>query len=152
MQEARRISAMLDRDLDALEGILDPDLVYGHGSGQADTRGSYCERLRRGETVYRSGRSEVRQLIDLGKTVLMFTRVSMEAVIDGKPKAIDSSVLLVWRDDAGSWRLIAHHPTVLTANATGSVPSSPGTARMSDRGPENDLMPLNAVAPIHPLP
>jgi ketosteroid isomerase-like protein len=121
-QEARRMRAMLDRDLDVLETILDPDLVYGHGSGQADTRQSYCDRLRRGETVYRSGRSEVRQLIDLGKTVLMFARISMDAVIDGRTKAIDSSVLLVWREVTGSWRLIAHHPTVLGANAVSTFP------------------------------
>ena len=115
--EGARIQAKLDADMELLEKMLDDRLVYTHGSGLSDTKSEYLAKIREGAAIYHSGRSEIRRIIHLGETALMYARVTMEATIAALPKRIDSAVLLVWTRESGDWRLVAHQPTVLAATA-----------------------------------
>src|SRR4028118_32531 len=50
--DARRIAAMVQGDLKALEGLLAEDLTYTHSNGQVETRTRFLEGLRAGTLRY----------------------------------------------------------------------------------------------------
>ena len=50
--ENLRLSSQMKNDLETLSGLLDEQLVYVRNSGVVDSKVSYLESLRRGETVY----------------------------------------------------------------------------------------------------
>ena len=50
--EARRIAAMVGRDLDTLRQILADDLSYTHSGGRVDTKASFLELIAGPESTY----------------------------------------------------------------------------------------------------
>jgi hypothetical protein len=111
--ESSRIEAKIAADLVLLAHLLDDRLVYQHGSGGADNKAQYLEKIRTGSSVYHGGQSRIHKIMMFADTALMFTRIQMDATIMGASKRIDSAALLVWARGEASWRLIAHQPTVM---------------------------------------
>ena len=50
--ENLRLSSQMKNDLDTMSALLDEDLVYVRNSAVVDTKASYLDSMRRGETVY----------------------------------------------------------------------------------------------------
>lgn len=105
--EDERYAAMLGKDIDTLERLLHPDLVYMHSSGVADDKASYIAGVRDRVWDYiRIARSEetVRRH---GSLALVFNRLKISLTVRGVAKSLDNRALAVWVAEAGSWRLIA---------------------------------------------
>lgn len=50
--ENMRLSSQMKNDLDMMSALLDEDLVYVRNSAVVDTKASYLDSMRRGETIY----------------------------------------------------------------------------------------------------
>ena len=50
--ENLRLSSQMKNDLDMMSALLDEDLVYVRNSAVVDTKASYLDSMRRGETIY----------------------------------------------------------------------------------------------------
>lgn len=105
--EDARFEAVLAADVEALERLLHPDLVYTHSSGVADTKQSYVEGIRDGVWVYRSVKRIDQSIVVDGDVGLVLSRLAMEIEARGKPGSIDTRALSVWVLRGGAWRLIA---------------------------------------------
>jgi hypothetical protein len=81
--EDERYAAMLGKDIDALERLLHPDLVYMHSSGVADDKASYIAGVR--DRVWDYGaiaRSD--QTVRLhGALALVFNRLKIDLSVRG---------------------------------------------------------------------
>jgi ketosteroid isomerase-like protein len=110
--EDERYRAMLAGDAEALEGLLDPALVYTHSSGIADTKASYIEGVRSKIWEYQTIAREDETIVVRGDHALVFNRLRISIHVRGAPKALDNRALAVWsRSDDGAWRLLALHST-----------------------------------------
>jgi ketosteroid isomerase-like protein len=105
--EDERYAAMLANDIDALQRLLHPDLVYMHSSGVADSKVSYIAGLR--DRVWDYSRIERGdQTVKLhGSLALVFNRLKIDLSVRGVPKSLDNRALAVWVADESSWQLLA---------------------------------------------
>ena len=114
--ERRRYGAMREADVAALEKLLHPDLVYVHSLGEADSRDSYLDKLRRGSIAYAQVATDDVTVKVHGNCALVFARMCADALLDGQPRRINNRSLAVWNNSDGPWRLVAYQPTVLPAS------------------------------------
>ncbi|SCX72529.1 nuclear transport factor 2 family protein [Variovorax sp. EL159] len=102
-----RYAAMVAKDVDSLEKLLDDKLIYMHSSGVADTKATYIEGLSTGVWDYHGiDREELRHQID-GDVALMFSRLFIRMTNRGTYKEFGSHALAVWVKKSGIWRLLA---------------------------------------------
>ena len=105
--EDERYAAMLAKDVQTLERLLDDDLVYMHSSGVADGKASYIAGLRDGVWNYQKI-SRTEQTVKVsGDTALVFNRLAISIAVRGVPKELDNRALAVWVRRGGAWRLVA---------------------------------------------
>jgi len=105
--EDARYAAMVNKDIETLDRLLDDKLIYMHSTGVADTKASYIDGLRTGVWDYQSvERTEQRVQVD-GDIVLVFCKMSIRLITRGVFKAFDSRALAVWVRKPGGWRLLA---------------------------------------------
>ncbi|GAA4558899.1 nuclear transport factor 2 family protein [Pseudonocardia xishanensis] len=113
--EAQRCAAMEAGDLEALRDLLDPDLRYGHTSGVWDTRSGYLAKLADGRLEYHSARSRVDGHVVAGSANLLWVEVTAEVSTPAGRRLMRNCCLTVWLPHDGRYRMVAHQPTVLTA-------------------------------------
>ena len=105
--EDARYAAMVNKDIETLDRLLDDKLIYMHSTGLADTKASYIDGLRTGVWDYQGvERAEQRIQVD-GDIVLVFCKMSIWLITRGVFKAFDSRVLAVWVRKPDGWRLLA---------------------------------------------
>jgi ketosteroid isomerase-like protein len=105
--EDARYAAMLGKDVETLDRLLDDKLIYMHSTGIADTKASYLEGLRTGVWDYQGvNRTDQRIQVD-GDVVLVFCKMSIRLITRGVFKAFDSRALAVWIRRSDGWRLLA---------------------------------------------
>lgn len=110
--DEERYGAMIAADLAGLDRLLDPDLVYTHSTGDADTKASYLDSLRSGVWKYRGITRSDESVVVREGAVLVFNRVRIDILIRGTPKLLDNRMLAVWVPSPdGAWRLLAVHST-----------------------------------------
>lgn len=110
--EDERYRAMIDVDVEALERLLDPQLVYTHSSGIVDTKRSYIDGVRDGVFDYRDIERVDETIIVRGDHALVSNRCRMDIYVGGTRKALDNHVLAVWsRQDGDRWSFLALHST-----------------------------------------
>ena len=113
--EGERRTAMLEKDIAALQRLLHDDLVYVHSSGVRDSKESYIAGVASGVWDYRRVETSDQALKVHGSSVLVFGRLSMSIVSRGVPKEVASSTLAVWIGDGQAWRLVALHSAAFPA-------------------------------------
>jgi ketosteroid isomerase-like protein len=105
--EDARFAAMVGKDVETLDRLLDDKLIYMHSTGIADTKASYLEGLRTGVWDYQSvDRTDQRIQVD-GDVVLVFCKMSIRLISRGVFRAFDSRALAVWVRKPDGWRLLA---------------------------------------------
>jgi ketosteroid isomerase-like protein len=103
--------AMVDPDKAVLDRLTAEDLSYGHSSGVIQNKQEFMEALTSGKSDFVS--------IDLsGQTVKIvgnnaIVRHILSAVTNdgGKPGTTKLSVLMVWQQQKGQWKLLARQAT-----------------------------------------
>jgi ketosteroid isomerase-like protein len=110
--EDRRYGAMVSKDFDLLDTLLDENVMYTHSSGVIDTKSSYMDGIRSGvwdyQRVIRTGFEGAEPLVRIvGDTALVFAKLSIEQITRGEHIAFTTRALAVWVRQAGQWRLQA---------------------------------------------
>jgi Domain of unknown function (DUF4440) len=114
--ENQRCMAMINNDSDALDALLDVDLIFSHATGAIDSKNAYLDKLKAGRIVYRRISWSEQNCLILIDAVVLSGRMTSLVEVEGKPKELDNRVLAVWRL-AGSWRLLAFQSTPLIGAA-----------------------------------
>jgi hypothetical protein len=113
-RENELYKAMLAFDYPALDRILSDDVSYIHSTGVVETKAEYFAGMRRG--LYEYGAIEI-----AGSQTRMFDGVAitsgvMEMLVGANGSAkgtIRLQHVLVWRQEAGTWRLLLRQATRL---------------------------------------
>ncbi len=114
--EHARIAALLARDYDALEQLLDDRVAYIHSTAHRDTKASLLETLRGDAYRYLEMETDLQQVEVIGDAVWAFGR--MRAVIeigDGPAGERHSTITQLWARDGARWKLLSFQVTGLPA-------------------------------------
>ena len=110
--EDERYQAMLDGDAAVLDRLLDPELVYTHSSGIADTKASYMDGVRQKIWEYRDISRSDETIVIRDNAALVFNRLRIDINVRGAPRKLDNRALAVWtKGKDGNWTLLALHST-----------------------------------------
>jgi hypothetical protein len=111
--EARRIAAMVSRDLTVLAPMLADDLSYSHSSGRTDTKASFLELVRSGH--YLSVDFPERDVVSCGDAVIVRGRAQMRVHQGGQDLSYPIRFLDVYARRGGDWQLVAWQATRIPA-------------------------------------
>lgn len=112
--ENGRLGLMIDADVNKFAGLLSEDVVYVHSSGFTDDKASYLKKFRDGAFIYHSAVLQLEKVSALGENGFMATgSVQMDATVGGVLKHLHTLLLVVWRKESGTWRLLGHQTTSL---------------------------------------
>ena len=115
--EERRRQALLAGDLNALDALLSPALVYIHSSGGQDSKASYLEHMRSGSLQYQSMSFEALQAHPASSCCIVTGRMLAQVTRNGQPMSIRSLFMTVWAPAPGTapvWQLQAYQGTPWT--------------------------------------
>jgi len=110
-REEQRCAALRAGDAKALEGLLSERLRFAHATALYDDKPTLLSKMESGNIVYKSLSVTEPEVIDLGDTALLISRLTADVLVGGNPRAIDNRTLSVWVKESGTWRLIAYQPT-----------------------------------------
>lgn len=114
--EDRRFKAMIDGDLDSLEKLLGDHLVYTHSTSQSDNRAEYISLCKKGVFKYLKIERPVENIQVYGEnTVVVTGHIKIEAVIEGKPKLLNSRYTDVWIKGPNGWQMVVWQSTPIPA-------------------------------------
>jgi hypothetical protein len=85
--DKKRMTAMAQRDIATLNGLLGDDLVYTHSSARLDTKQSLIGNMESGATVYTAVEPSDVNAQDLGDTVVLTGSCRISVMSGGRPTA-----------------------------------------------------------------
>ncbi|MNF59381.1 hypothetical protein D3C85_1249730 [compost metagenome] len=109
--EVRRRQAMIDFDMDFLEGIYTSDLTYSHSDGKSDSKSGYLQGMRAGIWHYRSFDSQQERMRMVGTCAVITGLIDMDVIIRGEPMLLNSRYISVWREGDAGWQMMAWQST-----------------------------------------
>jgi ketosteroid isomerase-like protein len=109
--EDRRFQAMIDSDFDTLGKLLGDDLIYTHSTAQSDTRAEYLALCKKGVFKYLKIERPIEIIQVYGDTVVVTGYVKMEAIVDGKPRLLNSRYTDVWIKGRKGWQMVVWQST-----------------------------------------
>ena len=106
--ERRRVEMTRANDADALEPLLDDNLIYVNSAGEIYDKPSYLRKIRTSSLSYDEDfdvrETEVRVLDDL----IIFAGVMIgHSRLEGEQQVLRFRCLSVWRKDPAGWRMLA---------------------------------------------
>jgi ketosteroid isomerase-like protein len=109
--DAARVKALLNNDFAALEQILADDLTYVHSNGMLDTKQSYIESLRSGNTRYLTMDMSDVSVRPLGDVALINAKFDARVLARGTEINPRPRVLIVYAKRDGRWQMLAWQST-----------------------------------------
>lgn len=107
--ESDRFSAMLKRDLTALDRLLAADLTYTHGDGRVVDKAAFIADLKTGDFQYKAIEPSDVNVRILGDVAIVTGSAGMSVVNKGTPADIRIRYTNVHIRRNGSWQMIAWH-------------------------------------------
>ncbi len=109
--ERRRLQSQMQNDLEQMSQLLDDQLVYVRNSAVVDSKRSYIDSMRKGDTVYEWIEHE-NETVRIDGCVAMLTGLGKYDVrIGQKPLKLVLRYLSVWQKSEGQLRLVSWHAT-----------------------------------------
>jgi hypothetical protein len=112
--DRKRMTAMAQKDLGALDALIAEDLVYTHSSARLDTKKSLIGAMESGATVYTSVVPSEVKAQDLGDTVVLTGRAQIAVSAQGRPNSFAVRFTDVWCNRSGKWQMVAWQSTRLS--------------------------------------
>jgi hypothetical protein len=115
-REAELYRAMLAFDYSALDAILSNDVSYIHSTAVVETKAEYFAGMRRG--LYEYGAIDIRSAHTRMFDGVAMTTGVMDMLVgaNGSEKGtIRLQHVLIWRREAGTWRLVLRQATRIPA-------------------------------------
>jgi hypothetical protein len=96
---------------------LSDRLTYTHSTALTESKAEYLASVAKGVFKYRDIKISERTIREAGGAVLVAGRITIDILIDGQPKLLQSRFLNVWTEEGGDWRMIAWQSTPIPAGA-----------------------------------
>lgn len=109
--EERRLKALVARDVAELDRIHDACLIYVHGSGVAEDKKLYLERVEGGHYDYKALTPVRRATRRFGDVALVDGDVRIQVISGGVSKDFVSRYLQVWIERPEGWKLASVQST-----------------------------------------
>jgi ketosteroid isomerase-like protein len=109
--ETRRFNAMCAADARALEQLLADSMIYTHSNATTDGKASYIAGVKSKKWQYRKIDRPVEDIQVLGDTVVVTGQVTIDILVEGKPKILNSRYTDVWVKGAKGWQMVAWQST-----------------------------------------
>ena len=105
--EKARFEAQVSKNLDVLNQLLADDLVYVHSSGNVDTKQSYIQSIKEGNSTYNSIDVQEQKVRLYGKTAIIngICYIKRPAV-DGKNNDLKLRYTDVYVKKGGRWQMV----------------------------------------------
>ena len=110
-----RYTAMIEGDFTALQEILAEELLYGHSSGQVDTRESYLNSLQGGAVKYLEAQRSDETVRQVGTVALMTGLHRLRVQVGGQEKVLHNRFMTTWLQRGGRWQLLSWASTPVPA-------------------------------------
>ncbi len=109
--DKQRMTAMAEKNLDALNQLIGDDLIYTHSSARMDTKQSLIGAMTAGTTVYTSVVPSAVVAQDLGDTVVLTGIADISVMSGGKPNSFQVRFSDVWAKRASGWQMVTWQST-----------------------------------------
>lgn len=109
--DARRIAAMVQGDLETLEGLLTEDLTYTHSNGQVETRAQFLEAIRSGTLRYLAVEPSDAVVRVHGETAIVTGGAKLRVSSQGRELTVPVRFIEVWVKSGGAWKMAAWQST-----------------------------------------
>lgn len=105
--EKARFEAQVSKNIDVLNQLLADDLVYVHSSGNVDTKQSYIQSIKEGNSTYNSIDVQEQKVRLYGKTAIIngICYIKRPAV-DGKNNDLKLRYTDVYVKKGGRWQMV----------------------------------------------
>ena len=111
--DKKRMHAMAQKDIAALNALLADDLVYTHSSARLDTKQSLMGAMESGATVYTAVEPFDVKAQDLGDTVVLTGAARIRVTSNGNPIQFSVRFTDVYANKGGQWQMVAWQSTRL---------------------------------------
>lgn len=103
--------ALVKSDIAGLERIYADELNYTHSNGSVDTKKSYIDKIRSGQTKYESMKREDIVVRVYGNTALVTCHWLVNVTSEGRKINTDARYLHVYVKKGSRWQLVSHQAT-----------------------------------------
>lgn len=111
--DRKRMTAMAEKDIPALQNLLCNGLIYTHSSARMDTKASLIGAMESGATVYTSVEPSDVVAQDLGGAVVLTGVAAISVTAHGAPNSFRVRFTDVWQNQGGTWRMVTWQSTKL---------------------------------------
>src|SRR6516164_8690895 len=112
--DKKRMTAMAQKDIATLNGLLGDGLVYTHSNARLDTKQSLIGNMESGATVYTAVEPSDVNAQDLGDTVVLTGSCRISVMSGGRPNSFGVRFTDVYANKGGRWQMVAWAVTWLT--------------------------------------
>ena len=111
--DKKRMTAMAQKDIATLNGLLGDGLVYTHSNARLDTKQSLIGNMESGATVYTAVEPSDVNAQDLGDTVVLTGSCRISVMSGGRPNSFGVRFTDVYANKGGRWQMVAWQSTRL---------------------------------------
>ena len=111
--DQKRMHAMAQKDIMALNALLSDDLVYTHSSARIDTKQSLIGAMESGATVYTAVVPSDVKAQDLGDAVVLTGVARISVMSNGRPNSFGVRFTDVYVNKGGQWQMVTWQSTRL---------------------------------------
>jgi ketosteroid isomerase-like protein len=111
--DQKRMHAMAQKDIMALNAMLSDDLVYTHSSARVDTKQSLIGAMESGATVYTAVVPSDVKAQDLGDAVVLTGVARISVMSRGNPNTFSVRFTDVYANKGGQWQMVTWQSTRL---------------------------------------
>jgi ketosteroid isomerase-like protein len=111
--DKKRMNAMGQKDVAALNELISDDLIYTHSSARQDTKQSLIGAMESGKTVYTSVVPSEVKAQDCGDAVVLTGIARISVVSGGKPNSFGVRFTDVYANKGGRWQMVTWQSTRL---------------------------------------
>jgi len=109
--EQQRLSAQMKNDLDTMAQLLDDELVYVRNSAVVDSKTSYLDSMRKGDTVYEFIEHSNDSVRIYGCVAILTGQGKYDVRIGQKPLKLMLRYHSVWQKTKGQLRMVSWQAT-----------------------------------------
>lgn len=109
--ESRRFRAMIEGDAKALEQLLADTMLYTHSTATTDGKASYIAGVTSGKWRYKKIERPEESIQVYGDSAVVTGRVTIDIVVEGAPKKMNSRYTDVWVKGPKGWQMVAWQST-----------------------------------------
>lgn len=110
-----RYTAMIEGDFATLQKILAEEVLYGHSSGQVDTRESYLKALQGGAVKYLEAQRSDETIRQVGTVALMTGLHRLRVQVGGQERVLHNRFMTTWLQRSDRWQLLSWASTPVPA-------------------------------------